>query len=308
MASPIVAKPMQFLDIPEFYLIVTQNNAQKICVIEEVSNSFAELLGKKTDNLIGEDLQLLLAGAGKAFLEEQLEYEDDGVDLYDIISKLRQLKWKGESGEELALPIQVERIAAESLPRFRLLVPNERAARAKTQLHEFLKSHLEGQAVIDDETGLINRESCLSFFQSISHFSKAQNIPVAFATMRMDRHDKSVARYGYKNSLTLIKHMAQGAKRALAGEDVVARLSDKQLALFMFDVSRESARVILNRLRWLIRSHRIDFGGKRDFSVTVSFAFDMLGNDMPYNVAEMCEQALLDLPDDERNRLIEFGA
>lgn len=308
MAEPAPSPLMEFPEMPEFYMIVAQNNAEKCCVVEDASEAFVDLLGLQKQGVSGKDLLSLLAPESRELITDKLEYDPTGDDLFDSLHRARNLKWVDASGKNLSLPIQLERImAGANAARFRLMVPDARDQRAKDQLQHFLKAHLEGQAVEDVETGLPNRESCLRFYDSIKNFAHSQGLSVAFATMRMDRHDKSVNRYGYEKSMELMRHMAHGAKRALAAEDVMCRLNERQIALFMFNVSRESVRVMLSRLRWLIRSHRIDFGGKPDFSVTVSFAFDMLGEDGAYDVLESCESALENLHEDERNQLFELG-
>lgn len=286
---------------------IAQDNANKTLLIDEVNDGFSDLLATKPDHLIGTDLRNWLAASTMADIED-MDFDGEGLDLFDIFSKLRTIKWKLETGSEVSFPLKISRIDAHTGDvRFKISVPNERTARAKAQLNDFLQSHFEGHIVEDPETGLANRQSCLSFFDSLVHFVHAHDISVAFATIRIDRYEKSLALYGEKGCLELMKHVARGCQRALAPEDVVARLNDQQLALFIFNVSRESARVILNRLRWLIRSHRIVFGGKSDFSVTVSFAFNMLGDEVPVSVTEQCETALIELPEDERNRLIELA-
>lgn len=299
--------PVSFSEIPDFYLHVAQDNEGKTLMIDDVNEGFSDLLATRPDHLIGTDLRDWFAKGTIDELDE-LEFTSDTPDLFEILSKLRTVKWKLETGSEVSFPLKISRIDASSTAaRFKLSVPNERNARAKAQLSAFLQAHFEGHVVLDEPTGLANRQSCLSFYDSLVHFVNAHDIPVAFATIRIDRFDKSIALYGEKACLQLIQHVARGCQRALAPEDVVARLNDQQIALFMFNVSRESARVILNRLRWLIRSHRIVFGGKSDFSVTVSFAFNML-SDEAHNVAEQCETALVELSEDERNRLIELAA
>lgn len=297
-----------FSEIPEFYMIVTQDNDRKIITIDEVNSGFADLLSRKTEDLVAGNLRDILAASSAEVLDD-IEFASDAPDFFDVFSKQRLVKWQLSGGEETSFPLHIMRIEAmSSHVRFKISVPDERSARAKEQLSSFLKANFESRFVADRATGLANRETCIGFFDSLIHFVHAHDISVAFATIRIDRFPKSVSLYGEQACNQLIGHVARGCRRALAPEDVVARLNDEQLALFMFNVSRESARVILNRLRWLIRSHRIVFGGKSEFSVTVSFAFNMLGDDVPTSVMEDCEKALKDLPQDDRNRLIELAA
>jgi diguanylate cyclase (GGDEF)-like protein len=311
MSKPELAGVVEFSNIPEFYLIVTQSNQTRECIVEAVNDGFADLLGARPDDIIGTNITQWLGKKANEAIEEMLEFESQGTDLYDVLSKQRQIKWQTadtESGTEIAFALDINRMDARSADlRFKLSVPDQRNIREKEQMKTFLRSYFEGRMVLDAETGLPDRATCLSFFDSLTHFVHAHDIQVAFATMRIDRFDKSIAHYGYEPCLRLIQHVAQGCRRALASEDVVVRINDQQLALFMFNVSRESARVILNRLRWLIRSHRIPFGGKSDFAVTVSFAFNMLGGDMPDEaLPTQCEEALKALPEDERNQLLEL--
>lgn len=297
-----------FQEIPEFFMHITQDNAGHRLIIDDVNSGFADLLGIAVEKLLGMNVLELLAPASFQALED-MEFTADAPDFFDIFSKQRHIKWKTIGSEEITFPLSIARIDAHSSDvRFKLSVPNERNARARARLSDFLQAHFEGHQVLDPETGLTNRSSGLGFFESLSHFAKSNDLPVAFATIRIDRFPKSFALYGEQACIQLLQHVAHGCRRALAPEDVVVRLRDDQLALILCNVSRESARVILNRLRWLIRSHRIVFGGKSEFSVTVSFAFGMMNPDAPNDVVESCEQALIGLPEDERNRLIELAA
>jgi hypothetical protein len=60
-------------------------------------------------------------------------------------------------------------------------------------------------------------------------------------------------------------------------------------------------------LRWNIRAHRIQFGGKSDFSVTTSISFDMLDQQRSDGLLARCEAAIANVDIDERNGLIELG-
>ncbi len=308
MTAESIASATIFKEIPEFYVIVTQDNAAQSLMIEELNQGFADLLGIAPEAMAGNDVRQFLAPISLEALQE-IDFSEDGADFSELMSKQREMRWIMADGKVTAFPVVMTRLhATSSHARFKLSVPDERSARAKAHLDDFLKAQFESRFVADASTGLANRDTCLAFFESLQHFVQAHHLSVAFATIRIDRYEKSLSLYGKEGCHQLLRHVAQGCTRALAPEDVVAQLSDQQLALFMFNVSRESARVILNRLRWLIRSHRIAFGGKPDFSVTVSFAFNMLSEDVPSSVVDQCESTLTELPEDERNRLIELAA
>jgi diguanylate cyclase (GGDEF)-like protein len=235
-----------------------------------------------------------------------LEYEADAPDLLDILEKQRDVKFRLNTGEEMVLPMRLTRILSrDANVWFALEIPSERNQRAGQQLRDLLRMNLESRLVLDEATGLPNRETCFGFFDSVHHLIATQGQTAAIVALRMDRYEKSLARYGKIGCTQLMQHLAGSCRRMVSDEDVVCQLNDQTLALFLMNFSRESARVMLNRLRWLLRSHRIDFGGKSEFSVTVSIAFDIIHGNAGEGALQRCEDAVMALDTEARNQLLE---
>ena len=128
-----------------------------------------------------------------------------------------------------------------------------------------------------------------------------------FAVLRIDRHKKSIAQYGPQAATQLLMHMHQICRSSFRSEDLIFALSDSTLGVVLFNITRESARVVLNRLRWKIRNYRIEFAGKANFSVSTCIGFDLLDfEDIP-GVMSRCETAMAELDANERNALLELG-
>jgi GGDEF domain-containing protein len=287
-------------------LILTQEDARKQWYIRDLNNQAADVLGYTVDELKNMPLDTVLGRRTADSLREMVEFEPGAPDLQDVSSKLREFRLKHRLGDEFVSPVRLSRINShDSNAWFQLVLPNERDQRAQQQMRDFLKLNLEGRLVIDQSTGLPDRATAKTFHDLLNNYLSSNKSEAAFAVLRLDRHDKSIERYGKDACVVLLKHAANCCRTAFRADDVICALDDHTLGLFLLDLPRESSRVVLNRLRWLIRSHRIDFGGKPDFSVTVSIAFDMLNHD---GVLESCEASVAKLDQDERNHLIELGA
>jgi GGDEF domain-containing protein len=134
------------------------------------------------------------------------------------------------------------------------------------------------------------------------------DVNVVFAIMRMDRYEKSVARYGKEACAQLLMHVHHICRSTFRADDLIFSLSGSTLGLVLFNISPESARVVFNRLRWKVRNHRFAFGGKADFSISTCIGFDLLDlEDIPGMMARS-EATMAALDANERNMLVEFKA
>jgi diguanylate cyclase (GGDEF)-like protein len=186
-------------------------------------------------------------------------------------------------------------------------LPDERETRSQNQLREFLKTNLESRQQLDPVIGVPDRATTENYLSMLRNYLATHEMAASFAILRLDRHDRSVARYGAEACQILLKHVANCCRSTFRTEDMIGVLSDHTLGLVLFDISRESARLVLNRLRWNIRNHRLTFGGKDDFSITVSIAFDMINEAEDEDILLRCENGIERLDKDERNSLTELG-
>ena len=288
-------------------IIVVQDNDARELRIEGINEAAAEQLAYSEAELKSRRLEAILGQRTAQALDEDLEYADDAPDLFDILSRHREVRFRTKSGQELAVATSIHRVMAEDKhARFQIILPDEREVRARDQLRTLFARSLEGHQQLDEATGLPNRATVEGYLRSIGHYMTESDTQAAFAVLRIDRFEKSVARYGKVPVNQIIQHVGNCCRSTFRAEDVVCVLGGPYLGLLLVDISRESVRVVLNRLRWNIRTHTIEFGGKADFSTTVSIAFDMLGSDNSDALLEKGEKAVAELDADARNLLIEL--
>lgn len=291
----------------EGVLLVVQHNADKALIVERANETAATILGYTVDEMKGKRIEAFLGSRTAEFLADEVEYADDAPDFADVLARHRLLRLRHRSGEEQAVECAVSRVMSEGMnARFQLVIPNEREVRANQKIRDFIALNLAGRQVLEPKTGLPDHATAEQFFPLLKNFLAESGIEAAFAILRIDRFDKSVARYGREACVGLLQHAAECCRTTFRSEDLIFALSDRTIGLVLFDISRESARLVLGRLRWSIRNHRLDFGGKSDFTSSVSVLFDMLDAARGDGLLARCEAAIAAHPVDERNSLVEL--
>lgn len=256
------------------YMVVAQNNVKKTVKIKEINDAAANLLGRTTVEMLGLELRDVVGAKVSETLNEYLEYEDEAYDLDDILKRVREFKMKHYNGEEIVMALQIIRDQARDENQwFRLIIKDERRQIKERSLLNILKENLTGVQSIDETTNLPNMVACQRSIEVIQNYAKTHELTSCLAILRIDRHQKNMERYGKKGVMDLIQHVASCCKAKFREDDQVFHLGDHLVGLVLMEISHDSARIVLNRLRWFIGSHRIAFGGKSDFSVTISVAF-----------------------------------
>jgi diguanylate cyclase (GGDEF)-like protein len=293
----------------EGLMIVVQDNATRALKIERINDVLEHMLGYAMGESLREPFFNIFGKDVAKTLAEDIEFETGAADFGDVFARIRDVKLRRRLGEEIRLPVTLSRLLSEGgQARFQLVVPNEMERASVSQFRDFIQRNLEGRSEIDPASGLPNRATAKAFLPTLKHYYADGNVGIVFAVIRIDRFNKSIARYGAEPCQQLLTHVHNCCKITFRNEDLIFALSDRSLAVVLFDISRESARVVFNRLRWRIRNHRITFGGKASFSISTCIGFDMLDLEQVDEVFDRCENAVHTLDDNERNALVEFGA
>lgn len=288
-------------------MIVCQNNEKQSVKIKQVSEGLAEALDYRVSDLEGIDLERILGENTRTVFVDGLEYEDDAPDLEDVLKHVAGFRLKNSSNEEVPYILKILRDEARDQHHwFRLILSDERREMESNSVINALHSSMAGVRSVDEVTGLADHHCAEQYLQMAQRYVQTHGVSACFAVVRIDRHPKNLAQYGKDQCIELLKHVASCCKTKFRANDVVCQLSDHTVGLLMFDISYESARVVLNRLRWFIRKHHIQFGGKSNFSVTVSVAFTALHKDEERDVLALTEQIIADTDSEERSLLIEL--
>lgn len=291
----------------EAVLVVAQNNDDKSIAVV-AANALAEaMLGEDIGGLSGVPVINVLGDSVRQIIEEDVEFTDGAKDFGDVFSRLRDIKLRRRNGDEIQVSCRISRLMAQGKNAcFQLVVTNEYELLSQQKLQEFIRMNLDGRKELDPATGLPDRNTAKTFLPLLKSYFAQEDPRIVFAVVHLDRFDKSLQRYGKEACTQLLMHVNQCCRATFRSADLIFALSDRALGVVLFDISRESARVVLNRLRWQIRSQRFSFGGKPDFSITTSVGFDLLNLDTPLAAFDACVTAIDEIDPNERNHLIEL--
>ena len=290
-------------------LLLCQNDARQEVVIEGINDHAQEMLGYGVEELQGKPLSKVVTAKVADAIADYLDFEEGSTDLEDVVKKIRHFRFLSARGEEIEAEVKVVRAEAKDEHSwFQLLIEDSRAKEQENSFRRMVQDNLAGMQVIDEETGLPDAYSADQYIKLVNNYVGSQRMQACFAVLRIDRHPKNLGQYGKAPCVQLLKHVASFCERNLRSDDVTCRLDDNKLALILFDISQEPARVVLNRLRWFVSAHRIPFGGKSDFSMTVSIVFDELNGDSERDWLKEGTDILDSLDTEKRNVFIELGS
>ena len=289
-------------------LVVTQNNEEKTLTISLINEALETILGYAKGEILNRRIETILGTNEAQAIEDDLEYKDAAPDFGEIFSRIREVRLRRRLGDEIRVNCQLSRMMSQGKNAcFQLVIPDEQERVSRTKMNEFIALNLEGRKELDAATGLPNHKTAEEFLPLLKNYYADTKADIVFAVLRIDRHKKSIAQYGPQAATQLLMHMHQICRSSFRSEDLIFALSDSTLGVVLFNITRESARVVLNRLRWKIRNYRIEFAGKANFSVSTCIGFDLLDfEDIP-GVMSRCETAMAELDANERNALLELG-
>lgn len=293
----------------EAVLLVQQNNANKSLIISGINEALETMLGYAKGEILERRLEVILGSREAKLIEEDLEYEENAPDFGDIFPRIREVRLRRRTGDEIRVECTLSRLMSQGDNAcFQIVIPNEHERIVTTKLSDFIALNLEGRKELDPATGLPNHQTAKEFLPLLKNFFAESDVNVVFAMMRMDRYEKSVARYGKEACTQLLLHIHHICRSTFRADDLIFALSGSTLGLVLFNISPESARVVFNRLRWKVRNHRFAFGGKADFSISTCIGFDLLDLEDVVGMMARSEATMAALDANERNMLVEFKA
>ena len=289
-------------------LVVLQNNAEKTVTISSINEQLEALLGYGKGEILNRRIETILGVNEAESVADDLDYSDSGSDFGDIFSRMREMRLRRRLGDEIRVNYQLSRMMSQGMNAcFQIVIPDEQERLSRTKINDFIALNLIGHTELDAATGLPNHKTAEIFLPLLKNYYADAKADIVFAVLRLDRHQKSIAKYGPQAATQLMMHAYQICRSTFRSEDMIFALSDATLGVVLFNITRESARVVLNRLRWKIRNHRIEFGGKSDFSVSACIGFDKLDFEDILGIVTRCENAMAELDANERNALLELG-
>lgn len=273
-------------------ILVCQNNEEQTLMIKEVNPILCDITGRTVEELIDAPLHLVLGKRLRDSLDDYLEYEDDAHDVQAVLTRVHGFQLQHKGGAEVDVTCKIVRSTAYDKHQwFRLIIKDEHVRREEDARRTILVENFRGHEQLDPELGIPDYESLAKNLELVTHYVQGNSLQAVYALVRFDgysqfaEHDKQLA-------AEALIHMISTIRRTLRPDDTVCRAADDGLGLILSDITLESARIVLNRLRWAIISDRFVVKGGMSHTMNVSVAYKSVGSDGGTGLLSECKDRL----------------
>lgn len=276
-------------------LLVCQNNVDRTISIREVNDILCDITGFGEAELMYEPVIKLLGHKAKEAVEDYVEYDDFGRDMHAVLSRIQDFRLRKKNGEEVAVSCKIVRSNAYDRHHwFRLIIKDEVERRAEDVQRNTLVEQFRTQETLDADIRIPDRQSLENYLLTVSNSVRTGMLDAVYVMVRLDDYAELITQSADIAHQSM-RHVAATTARCLRTDDVIGRVEYNSLGLILNDITMESARVVLNRLRWAIASDRMTMDDAPSRALSVSLAYAKISGDASKNYPEKCKKALEDI-------------
>ena len=273
-------------------ILVCQNNEEQNLTIKEVNPILCDILGRGEEELIDAPLSITLAKKLRESLDDYLEYEEDAHDMQAVLSRVNGFKLAHKDGREIDVTCKIVRSTAYDRHHwFRLIIKDEHVRREEDARRTILVENFRGHEIIDSDIGIPDAASLNKDLELVMHYVQSNSLQAIYVLVRLDDYQQLLA-HDAQLATDAIKHASNTLRRCLRSDDAICRASEDSLGLILTDITMESARVVLNRLRWSVVSDRLVSKGSPSRSLNISIAYKNITGDEGDQPITRCQEAL----------------
>ncbi len=255
-------------------ITICQDNSRQAIEIRELNQPAEDVLGFDSATVSGRPLIHFLPNRIQTLLNEYVEYDDEGNDVGIVLSKVQSFCIVNNQGKEVAFRLKVLR--SESLDKhayFRLILQDRAGGRQNEAFRAALRDNFKGHEVLEPHTGLPDRGSLIKDLELVHYYVNKEALKACVAVVEIDHFQDVKGKHGEDAVYDLLKHVAGIARQNLRGDDTIGCIGPDRLGILIMDTNPESARMVLNRLRWLIAAAPLAPENREPIPATVSIAF-----------------------------------
>lgn len=246
-------------------LTIAQDNARRAIEITAANEAACRLLGYDGEELMGKNFAEMLPERIAEMIEDYVEFEDAANDVGDVLRKVRDFELQTQAGKTKPVDLKVLRHTSVEHAEYLLVFYGSAQKEKADAVMKAARKLLEGKRAIDDATGLAKRDN---FEQSVNVLlPQLEDVTngACLAVCELDGYQKILAKHGIAMAHKAMREAGALCKLNLRGNDLVAQFDERRLAIVLTGATGDPAKMVLNRLRWLIASHKT-----RDDNVVVS--------------------------------------
>ncbi len=288
-------------------LTIVQDNAEKVIRITAANDAAANVTGFAVQDLVNKPFADIVPKRIAETLAEYVEFEEGANDVGEMLRKLRDFQILDKKDMAQPFRLRVMHHTAQSSENAFLLILQEEAEENRRATLTQMVQEASKAAERDPDTGLPGRSMVLKGLEHIS--VHAEDLPgtACFGVLEVDGYDALLAKYGIQACHKMMRNMATWCQQDLRDNDMVGQLDQKHLGVILPSVDETQAKMVLNRLRWLVSSQttRVE-AGELQSSATIVF-MPLHHGETAEKVVSRLEKTLAEKPEDAVNLVLTAG-
>jgi GGDEF domain-containing protein len=286
-------------------LTITQNNARRSIEVTAANEAACKLVGHEAEALVGMEFSQLLPARIATMLSDYVEFGAEDTDVGDVLRKVSDFAIQPQGGKPKAVQVKVLRHTSLEHAEYLLIFHNEEQKQKTDAVMKSVRKTLEGKKAIHAETGLPHRESFGKAVETLLPKLDVITNGVCVAVCELDDYDAILAKHGIGLCHKLMHEAGGLCKLNLRGNDVVALFDERRLALMLVGAGREPAKIVLNRLRWLIGGMHVHERDVKLHSNATVWLHELTANTQVEDMLEHFERAIAAKTEAQANSVIE---
>ncbi len=223
-------------------IAISQDNKNKIIEIIELNKAAADLLCYEKNKLLHKPLTSILCSNSIDYIESGLEYNNNGNDLSDILSKISNLSLIKGNGEEVKVKIKVFRTgdSTTSKVNYELLIYDLSLSH---KLHIFRNQYLSGRKYsMHADLEIIDEPSTMLELEVILNFIKEYNVNAVAGLIGHQTLDSEIS------IQSILKVIVDSLQKNYRGEDIIGYSGNDKVIFVLMGCSPINSSKAISRI------------------------------------------------------------
>lgn len=287
-------------------LTIAQDNSRRAIEVSAANEVAGELIGIPPEELQGMAFRDIVSDRVAEDIEDYVEYVPGANDVGEVLRKMRHFQIRGRDGKSVPMRLKIVRHHSQVHDEFLLIMHDEERERESNAALSALREAFQEHASRNEDTGLPDRSTLLKGLELIQAHRENIKNGACLAVMELDQYEKNLGKYGLQACHKAVEGIAQHCQQNLRGNDYIAQIDGRRLALILIGAKSEPAKMVLNRLRWLVGGLKVRTEQGLDVGSTVSIVFnEFSGDGSAQDLLARLEKALDGKPEDSVNVVAE---
>jgi len=278
----------------DYIIIVCQRNDIRRLEIDDIDPELCNMLGYKKDDLKNHSFNNILPSHTNELIGDYLEYGNEGNDLSSVLSKVRDFSLLTRERKIIHLSLRIlPTTALDKNPRFCLILRVASLQKVLDAARDDVYRALRKNIMIGEAGTLPQKDILIKDLEIVIPYLSGSASAASMAMISLRDLSDIEMKYGENIGKKILGEIALICKSSFREDDIIAQVSASRIAIVLLESSLENSLVPLNRLRWKINSHEIEYEGKKLKVSAVISCTEITVGDTPAQVISRSERALI---------------